>query len=81
MHTEYLLDLEAKEVSSPHSRMGHGALEIDILPVCRILHASIGMAFVLSIDVSKHKTLNCIYFQSIDTFLLKLKLGLRYSLT
>ena len=58
MHTEYLLDLEAKEVSSPHSRMGHGALEIDILPVCRILHASIGMAFVLSIDVSKHVTLN-----------------------
>ena len=54
MHTEHLLDLEAKEVSSSHSRMGHGALEIDILPVCRILHASIGMAFVLSIDVSKH---------------------------
>ena len=58
MHTEHLLDLEAKEVSSPHSRMGHGALEIDILPVCRILHASIGMAFVLSIDVRKHITLS-----------------------
>ena len=64
MHTEYLLDLEAKEVSSPHSRMGHGALEIDILPVCRILHASIGMAFVLSIHVSKHITLYSRYIPS-----------------
>ena len=65
MYTEHLLDLEAKEVSSLHSGMGLRALEIDILPVCGILYASIGMAFVLSIDVSKHITLNCIYNQDI----------------
>ena len=53
-----MLDLEAKEVSSLHSGMELRALEIDILHVCRLLHASIGMAYVLSIDVSKHVTLN-----------------------
>ena len=71
-----MLDLEAKEVSSLHSGMGLRALEIDILPVCRILFAHIGMAFVFSIDVSKHVTLNDIYL--VKTFLSELELSLCY---
>ena len=53
-----MLDSEAKEVSSLHSGMGLRALEIVILPVCRILYASIGMALVLNINVRKHITLH-----------------------
>ena len=67
--------MEAKEVSSLHSRMGLRALEIDIPPVCGLLHATIGMAFVLSTDVSKHIILTFLLYP-INKFLSELKLSL-----